>query len=51
MTIFYTPKLIGSDGVPLVGPLGVRDPARALRVRLAELKTSDGDVVWRGVFD
>jgi diaminohydroxyphosphoribosylaminopyrimidine deaminase/5-amino-6-(5-phosphoribosylamino)uracil reductase len=51
LTIFYTPKLIGSDGVPLVGPLGVRDPARALRVRLAELKTSDGDVVWRGVFD
>ena len=51
VTIFYTPKIIGSDGVPLVGPLGVRDPKRALRIRPAGLETSNGDVVWRGVID
>jgi diaminohydroxyphosphoribosylaminopyrimidine deaminase/5-amino-6-(5-phosphoribosylamino)uracil reductase len=32
VVLFLAPLLIGGDGVPLVGPLGAREPARALRL-------------------
>jgi diaminohydroxyphosphoribosylaminopyrimidine deaminase/5-amino-6-(5-phosphoribosylamino)uracil reductase len=51
MTIFYTPKLIGSDGVPLIGPLGVRHPSKAPRLRVLGTRASDCDLVWNGVFE
>jgi diaminohydroxyphosphoribosylaminopyrimidine deaminase/5-amino-6-(5-phosphoribosylamino)uracil reductase len=51
LTLFYTPKLMGSDGVPAVGPLGVRNPARALRASLCALETSGPDVIWTGVLE
>jgi diaminohydroxyphosphoribosylaminopyrimidine deaminase/5-amino-6-(5-phosphoribosylamino)uracil reductase len=49
MTIFYNPRLIGADGVPLVGPLGVRQPRRAMRFRTTSWSTSGPDFVWTGV--
>lgn len=51
LTIFYTPKLLGGDGVALVGTLGVRDPARAIAVRRLGTEPSGPDIVWTGVFE
>jgi len=51
MTIFYNPRLIGSDGVPLVGPLGVTTPQGARRLRTVEWSASGPDLVWTGVFE
>ena len=31
---FLAPKLIGGDGVPMIGPLGVRTPMRAPSLRI-----------------
>ena len=49
MTIFYNPRLIGADGVPLVGALGVRHMGEALRPRSSSWGTSGSDFVWNGV--
>jgi len=46
--IFYNPRFIGSDGVPLVGELGVRHPDRALRLRTDGVFLSGDDIVWMG---
>lgn len=51
VTIFYTPKLIGGDGIPMVGGLGVRDVSRAVAVRGVGVERSGSDIVWRGVFE
>ncbi len=48
MTIFYNPRLIGGDGIPLVGPLGVRTPKQALRLETVSVEHSGDDLVWRG---
>jgi diaminohydroxyphosphoribosylaminopyrimidine deaminase/5-amino-6-(5-phosphoribosylamino)uracil reductase len=50
MTIFYNPRLIGADGVAMVGPLGVRDPGGALRLRTTSCEPSGDDLVWTGTF-
>ncbi|RMD84124.1 MAG: hypothetical protein D6815_04840, partial [Candidatus Dadabacteria bacterium] len=49
-TIFYNPRLIGADGVPLVGPLGIDDPRRAIRAETRQIATCGGDLVWVGRF-
>jgi diaminohydroxyphosphoribosylaminopyrimidine deaminase/5-amino-6-(5-phosphoribosylamino)uracil reductase len=51
VTIFYTPKLLGADGVPLVGPLRVRHPSHALQVRPVGVERCGPDLVWSGVFE
>lgn len=48
LTIFYNPRLIGSDGVPLVGLLGVADPAKGPGFVTCEWSSSGGDLVWSG---
>jgi diaminohydroxyphosphoribosylaminopyrimidine deaminase/5-amino-6-(5-phosphoribosylamino)uracil reductase len=48
MTIFYNPRFIGGDGVPLVGPLGVTDPARAPRASTSSWEMLGEDLVWSG---
>jgi diaminohydroxyphosphoribosylaminopyrimidine deaminase/5-amino-6-(5-phosphoribosylamino)uracil reductase len=48
LTIFYNPRLIGADGVPLVGNLGVRSPKAALRLRTLSTARSGDDLVWHG---
>ena len=51
LTFFYNPRLIGGDGVAMVGPLGVRDPKRALAVVTDSWATSGADLVWNGVVE
>jgi len=51
LTFFYNPRLIGGDGIAMVGPLGVRDPERALTVVTESWRTSGPDLVWNGVIE
>ena len=48
VTIFYNPRLMGSDGIPLVGGLGVRSPDKALRLKTDGAFVSGDDIVWNG---
>lgn len=50
LTIFYNPRLIGSDGVSMVGPLQVTSPAAATRLRTLACRSSGPDLVWTGEF-
>lgn len=50
-TFFYNPRVIGGDGVPMVGPLGVRSPARAIAATTLSWTTSGPDLVWDGIFE
>jgi len=51
LTFFYNPRLIGGDGIAMVGSLGVADPKRALRVATQSWTTSGLDLVWNGVIE
>jgi len=48
LVLFLAPILIGGDGVPLVGSLGTRDPARALRLRDLRIEHVGRDLVVEG---
>ncbi len=48
LTIFYNPRLIGGDGVPLVAGLGIADPHRAPRWKTVEVRPCGSDLLWRG---
>ncbi len=48
LTIFYNPRLIGGDGVPMLDSLGIRQPDRAVRLETGECFRSGEDFVWRG---
>jgi diaminohydroxyphosphoribosylaminopyrimidine deaminase/5-amino-6-(5-phosphoribosylamino)uracil reductase len=50
LTIFYNPRLIGSEGVPMLGPLQVPSPAAARRLRTLACRCSGPDLVWTGEF-
>ncbi len=45
LLIFYAPKLIGGDGRPLLGPLGVRRLAAAPRLGMLRVKRFAADVL------
>jgi len=45
LLIFYAPKLIGSDGRPMLGPLGVRGLAQAPRLGPLRVRRLAGDVL------
>ena len=51
LTVFYNARLIGSDGVPMVGELGVRSPAGALRPVRSEWTSCGPDLVWTASFE
>lgn len=51
LTFFYNPRLIGGDGLAMVGPLGVVDPRGALTVVTESWRTSGPDLVWNGVVE
>jgi diaminohydroxyphosphoribosylaminopyrimidine deaminase/5-amino-6-(5-phosphoribosylamino)uracil reductase len=51
LTFFYNPRLIGADGLAMVGPLGVVDPKRALTVETSSWAMSGPDLVWNGVIE
>ena len=48
MTIFYNPRFIGDDGVPLLGRLGVEGPELALKATTTWWRSSGEDLVWNG---
>ncbi len=49
-TFYFSPRLIGGDGIPMVESLGVRTPADALRLSTETWSESGGDLVWTGEF-
>ena len=44
LTLFYAPKLIGAEGVPMIGALRATRMAEALRFRVADLEKVGEDV-------
>jgi diaminohydroxyphosphoribosylaminopyrimidine deaminase/5-amino-6-(5-phosphoribosylamino)uracil reductase len=44
LTLFYAPRLIGSEGVPMIGALRATRMAEALRFRVAEVEKVGEDV-------
>ena len=44
LTLFYAPRLIGSDGVPMIGALRATRMAEALRFRVSEVEKVGEDV-------
>ena len=44
ITLFYAPKLVGSEGVPMIGALRVTKMAEALRFSVANLERVGEDV-------
>ena len=45
MTLFYAPKFLGSDGVPMMGALGVSRVVEAPEFRVENVEPAGGDVV------
>ena len=48
LSIFYNPRLLGSDGVPMAGPLGVRRASQGPRFRTLSLRHVGEDILWEG---
>ncbi|MFN2426897.1 MAG: riboflavin biosynthesis protein RibD, partial [Candidatus Binatia bacterium] len=48
VSIFYNPRLMGADGIAMVGPLGVKTPSRAPRLRTLAIRRVGEDVLWEG---
>lgn len=44
LTLFYAPRLIGSEGIPMIGALRATRMAEALRFRVSEVETVGEDV-------
>lgn len=43
MTLFYAPKFVGSDGVPVIGNLGISRMAEALEFSIADVRMMGAD--------
>lgn len=50
VAFFYAPSIMGGDGVPMVGALGIRDPARAPRLKDLSVTRVGEDVLMEGYF-
>jgi diaminohydroxyphosphoribosylaminopyrimidine deaminase / 5-amino-6-(5-phosphoribosylamino)uracil reductase len=44
ITLFYAPKVVGSDGVPMIGALRVTKMVEALRFSVSNLETVGEDI-------
>ncbi len=51
LAVFYNARLIGGDGVPMIGSLGVTSPAEALRPASARWSRCGPDLLWIASFD
>lgn len=51
LTVFYNPRLIGGDGVPMIESLAVSDPGQGPRLKPRKLEEVDGDILWSGDFE
>jgi diaminohydroxyphosphoribosylaminopyrimidine deaminase/5-amino-6-(5-phosphoribosylamino)uracil reductase len=49
-TFFYNPRVIGGDGIPMIGSLGVEHPDAALSAVTRTWSMSGSDLVWEGEF-
>ena len=50
VSIFYNPRLMGADGIAMVGGLGVRRAGGALRLRTRSTSIVGEDLLWEGEF-
>jgi diaminohydroxyphosphoribosylaminopyrimidine deaminase/5-amino-6-(5-phosphoribosylamino)uracil reductase len=50
VSIFYNPRLLGGDGIPMVGPLGVKKAADGPRLAMLALSPVGDDLLWEGEF-
>jgi len=50
VSIFYNPRLLGGDGVPMLGPLGVKKAADGPRLAMLALSPVGDDLLWEGEF-
>jgi diaminohydroxyphosphoribosylaminopyrimidine deaminase/5-amino-6-(5-phosphoribosylamino)uracil reductase len=50
VSIFYNPRLLGGDGVPMVGALGVKKAADGPRLVMLALSPVGDDLLWEGEF-
>ena len=50
VSIFYNPRLLGGDGVPMLGTLGARRAADGPRLRMLALAPVGDDLLWEGEF-
>lgn len=49
VSIFYSPRFMGSDGIAMIGPIGVRRVSAAPRLRtLGVRRIGEDDVLWEG---
>lgn len=48
VSFFFNPRLLGADGVAMVGSLGVRRPAAAPRLRVRRVMSVGEDLLWEG---
>jgi diaminohydroxyphosphoribosylaminopyrimidine deaminase/5-amino-6-(5-phosphoribosylamino)uracil reductase len=48
---FYAPKILGGDGQPMIGSLGIRRVTEAIGVRRLQVSKSGGDLMISGYFD
>jgi len=48
LTFFYNPRIIGGDGVPMIGPLAIDEPSAALNAVTRSWSMSGDDLVWHG---
>lgn len=48
LMVFYGPLMIGSDGFPSVGPLGVRSVKKAIRLKTMTVKRVSDDILIEG---
>jgi diaminohydroxyphosphoribosylaminopyrimidine deaminase/5-amino-6-(5-phosphoribosylamino)uracil reductase len=49
LLLFFAPKLIGGDGIPMIGPLGVLRPEQALPLRDVRLSRIGEDFLLRAM--
>jgi len=46
---FLAPKLIGADGLPMLAPLGIKDPRKAMMMRQVRVERVGSDMLVRAV--
>jgi len=48
IALFYAPKIVGGDGLPIVSSLGIKDMSRSLPVKNVEIETIGNDILLTG---
>ena len=48
LVFFYNPRILGGDGIPMIGDLAIDDPKDGLRAVTRSWSIVGDDLVWRG---